>query len=866
VTGPWTPRATYRLQLRGGVDFAAAAALGPYLAALGVDALYLSPPFAAAPGSTHGYDVADPGTLEPALGGREGFARMARALATHGIGVVLDVVPNHMAAHAANPWWADALAWGPRSARAGHFDVDWTAERLILPILGAPYAAALAAREFRVEAEGGALRMAAGGQRLPLTPPSLALALDAAGEGASALALALADATPATAAEPLAALAALGEAALSALAGAVNADADRLHRLHEAQVWRLAHWRLGREAMVYRRFFEVTGLVGVRVEEPPVFDDVHRLTFALLAEGLVRGLRIDHVDGLADPAAYLRRLRAAAGPEVPVWVEKILHPGETLPPEWPVEGTTGYDFVADVAGLLTDPAAAAAFDGAWRAAAPPADAELGPLRDSAKRAILTRNLASELDALTDMAHAVARRRLPSRDIGRDTLRRTIIEMARALPVYRTYVDADGASPADRARIAAMAEAVRAAREVEADEAVDFVAALLALDLEGPEDRAAALRFARRFQQTTGPVTAKAVEDTAFYRYDRLLALNEVGCDPAVFGAPPDALHRALADRARDRPRAMLAGTTHDTKRGEDARARLHALTLDPDRWIAGVARWSRALDAAGVPPRPRGFDWALFQTILGAWPEDLDPGDAAGLAALSARVEAQVVKAAREAKSATSWTRVDEGYEAAARAAAAAALDPARAGALLADLHATCAPFRRAGAILSLGALAIRLAAPGIPDLYQGSEAGDFSLVDPDNRRPVDFAALARRLADDPHPKQALTRDLLQLRAAAPGLFATGACLPLACAPDDAAFAFARRSGASAVAVIVAVRQGAARLAGLRPAGPDTAHVDLAPLADLRPTGAGPRGGARPRTGPLRVALGPEPLVLTFGA
>jgi (1->4)-alpha-D-glucan 1-alpha-D-glucosylmutase len=548
------PTATYRVQLRNGFTLDDAARIAPYVAGLGASHLYLSPIWRATSGSTHGYDVCDHNEIEPEIGGRAAFDRLAAACREAGLGIVLDIVPNHMAASPENPWWTDVLAWGRDSRFSEHFDIDWDAGKLLLPILGDPYVETLEAAEFRAVRDGDGFALELYGRRLPLTPPSWAQILAAGETDLGDAALTLAAAAQGGADSLGETVAALDPAAVDAALAALNADRDARHRLHEAQPYRLAHWRMAREALTYRRFFEVSELVGVRVERPDVFDDVHRLTLELIAEGAVAGLRVDHVDGLRDPGAYLDALRGAVGPDVPIWVEKILHEGEALKPGWPVEGTTGYEFIADMAGLMVDPAGEASLQAGWAAAdAETARRSYGAKVDGAKRFILTHNLATELESLTDLATTVARHQLATRDLGRDTLRRSIIEIARNLPRYRTYVSVAGVDEEDRALIEAAAEAARSGREIENEVGVAFIADLLLLAFDDPEDRATALGFALRFQQVTGPVTAKAVEDTVFYRFNRLIGLNEVGGAPERFGADPAAVHAALAARGASHP-------------------------------------------------------------------------------------------------------------------------------------------------------------------------------------------------------------------------------------------------------------------------------------------------------------------------
>ncbi|MEM8664079.1 MAG: malto-oligosyltrehalose synthase, partial [Pseudomonadota bacterium] len=577
-------RATYRLQLRNGVTFAEAAALAPQLARAGISHVYASPIFRAVAGSTHGYDVADHTVIDPALGGEAGFFAFSSALKAHGLGLILDIVPNHMAAHSDNPWWRDVLRHGPSSRYARHFDIDWTAQTLTLPILGKPYGEALAdgdmARATHPEWGEG---LAVAGQHLPLAPGTEHL--------------------------------------------------SDVHACHEAQPYRVTHWRLARDGLTYRRFFEIAGLVGVRVEEPHVFDDVHRLVQTLVEDGHVSGLRVDHVDGLADPAAYLTRLSTLG---VPVWVEKILGEDEGLPP-WPVVGTTGYEFMAALHAAFVDEAGLAHLSAAYDAIAP---AAYGAMEAAAKHRIATVNLAGEFASLETMARALFASDMSARDHGPDTIRRGLIALSCALPVYRTYITGTP-SEADRGHVEA-ARLAAAIGNLDERRVVDDLAALI---VRGGAEEAP---FVARWQQTTGPLMAKAVEDTLFFRHHRLIALNEVGSHPSA----PLRVHNL--DKALASP-GLATTQTHDTKRGPDARARLYQLTHpDAARW------WDTFWPTVGGGVSP-SWQWALAQMWLGALPLDHDP-------TFKARFCAAVEKSAREAKEDTSWTRHNLAFESMLRA------------------------------------------------------------------------------------------------------------------------------------------------------------------------------------------------------
>ena len=816
------PVATYRLQFRSGMDFRRAAELVPYLEALGVSHLYASPIFQATPGSTHGYDVTDYGAFDSALGGMEDFAQLTAALRQHGIKLILDIVPNHMGASPSNGWWRDVLEWGRDSAYADYFDVDWAAPKLLVPALASSYGRALTEDRFSLayDAETGNCSFKYDALLLPLAPPSYAQIigrLDPAGFGA--LARRFAAATKEDSAQLKSDLAALTEdpavrSAITDAIAAIAADRDAIHALHEHQVWRLVHWRAAREQLTFRRFFEIADLVGVRVERQRVFDDVHGIVLALVAARDVDGLRIDHIDGLADPRRYLDQLQAAAAAEWPLYVvvEKILGPDERLPPEWPVAGTTGYEFIAALASAFTDRQGLAELNDHWEQFAGPTDFPFEITR--AKRDMLLRNLAGELEILKDLALAVADRDPMTRDFGADTTRRALVEFAAALPIYRTYVNVDGPSAEDEAVIAAAVAGAKASREVDDDEAIDFVGRLMRLDFVSPEDQAAALLFVTRFQQTTGAVMAKAVEDTVFYRLNRLIALNEVGGDPDPRQLGLERFHAMMSARRASQPYGLNATATHDTKRGEDSRARLYAVSEMAAEWGDAVARWHGLLAPAiveladGLAPEPQ-IEWLFYQAAAGAWPVDLDLADKAGLADFRGRLTAFMEKAVREAKLRTTWIAPQQTYEEAIRNFVETALDPARSGQFLGDFVSIIKPLTVAGALASLSQTLVKLAAPGIPDIYQGSEVFDLSFVDPDNRRPVDFgirAAMVKSLENcdlgavvegwrSGAMKLHVLKQGLALRRRASALLAEGEYLPLPVEGPEAAsvIAFARR-------------------------------------------------------------------------
>ncbi|MBP2448733.1 malto-oligosyltrehalose synthase [Rhizobium leguminosarum] len=788
------PTATYRIQFRNGMTFDRASDLVPYLKTLGISHLYASPIYTAVSGSTHGYDVTDANEIDPALGGRAGFDRLAESLASAGMGLILDIVPNHMAASPENGWWRDVLAFGRQSAYAGHFDIDWS-EPLTLPQLGQDFEAALAAGELHLALDEthGNFAFAYFETPLPLNPSSygaLANRID------DPVATRMAEAAAVMSGEDFARamrdiLFEGGDRAiLRQKLKDVSSDRDFLKSLHEGQHWRLTHWQEAARHLSYRRFFEVTGLVGTRVEHPPVFEDLHRLTIELVRHGKVQGLRIDHVDGLAEPKAYLERLRAAVGPDTYIVVEKILGPAEVLPENWPVAGTTGYEFIAALSELFIDGGGLRILDEAYRGVSQ----ETGDLEESrrtAKRLMVERNFAGETGRLVSIAAGI----FP--EIKREEIATALSELLIAFPVYRTYGDGGPLAWQDSAVLAATASQVMA--PLDDRRALDHVLKLL----EGKVEGEAAHEFRIRFQQLSGPVMAKATEDTLFYRHNRLLAANEVGGEPAKAPDGPEGFHRRMAQRARLQPHGLSASATHDTKRGEDARARLYALSEGADVFVQAVARW-REMNRPwlkdlpdGAAPEPN-VEWMLYQALAGIWPEDFDRGQTEEL---RERFTEYAVKAVREAKLHTGWIEQDATYEEAVTTYAAALVSPEN-DAFLEDFERVLQPFIAAGYLNSLSQTLLKLTAPGVPDIYQGSEGFDFSLVDPDNRRPVDHARLTAWL-DEAGPiaklqaaalKQRIVGIGLQLRQRHPDLFAGGDYLPLKVTGSrrDHVLAFAR--------------------------------------------------------------------------
>ena len=789
------PDASYRLQLGKDCTFADAAELVPYLSELGVSHVYCSPYLKARHGSAHGYDITDHNAFHPQIGSEVTFRRFVDALGSHGMSHMLDLVSNHMGVGSDdNAWWLDVLESGPAAAHARYFDIDWKPVlgrlrgRVLLPVLGDHYGAVLERGDIRLRfaPQRGVFHIRYGPHYCPLDPGTYGDILDRAalrlGEGATRtglqeLSAAFRTLPPREAQEPnllerrrhdapllrqrLAALCASEEAvceALDAEAAALNgapgdrASFDALHELLQAQAFRLAHWRVAADEINYRRFFDINDLACLRMEEETVFDDVHRLVARLVAAGDLQGLRIDHVDGLYDPRDYTRRLRRFFGGYLVV--EKILANGEQLPGDWSVHGTTGYEFANLVAGLLVDPAGERALTRLYYRFVR-TQPDFDQVLHASKRLVIRSQLSGELTMLANMVDVIAQSDRHTRDFTLNGLRDALAEIAVWFPVYRTYVGREGASLQDRHYVGwAVARAVgRAPAE---DAAVyRFLEGLLLLETASL-DRDPALgerarRFVQRFQQYTGPVMAKALEDTAYYRHNRLVSLNEVGGDPRRFSVTPAAFHRANRERLERLPHCMLAGSTHDSKRSEDVRARLAVLSEMPEAWRKRVFRWRRLtrrfrreLNGRVVPSR--NDEYLFYQSLLGCWPADQPGRDQ--LAELTERMVAYMLKAVREAKLDTSWINPDPDYEDGVEHFVRSVLRPARRNAFLADFRAFQPGVARLGAMNGLSQTLLRLTAPGMPDVYQGNELWRFDLVDPDNRRPVDFARRRRLLEE----------------------------------------------------------------------------------------------------------------------
>jgi len=851
------PRATYRLQFHKGFTFDHAVEIVPYLARLGISHVYASPIQAAAPGSTHGYDIVDHATINPELGGEEGFRRLSDALTAHGLKLLLDIVPNHMGVGGqANGWWLSVLEWGRLSPVAHAFDIDWERPgaqgKLIVPVLGSLYGETLEKGELQLkfDAEEGSFSVWHWEHRLPICPTTYPLILDQAlaafddRENAGEL-LALTEDLHAMSERSsqedpsilpdegehlkrrLAHIAATQTASRKAIDRAlalVNGTQGRpesfnaLHRLLDAQAYRLAYWRVASSDINYRRFFDINNLAGMRVEIPEIFRRTHDLIIRLVNENRVHGLRIDHIDGLADPEGYARALQREVGPGFYVVVEKILEPGETLRP-WPVAGTTGYDTLNLIDGVLVREDAGETFERIYREASGLRD-EYDDLLKQAKTDITQVNFASELEALVSDIKAVADAGRHTRDFTAHALRRALVDIMAAFPVYRSYLGEDRPAPADVELIQSAVDAAKRSSTLPDRSVHDFVAGTLLGEAKAA-DPADLRRFRRRFQQLTGPVMAKSLEDTLFYRYGRLIALNEVGGDPGHFGLTLPAFHEGNRDRAQHWPHAMIATATHDTKRGEDARARLIALSEMPRDWEEALKLWRditspHLTDVDGIAAPDANDQVILLQSLLGAWPLELIEADDAGtLRSFHERMKGYVTKSLREAKRRTSWINPDERYEEAALAFLQAVLDPRNR--VLERLRPLARRLSVLGMLNGLSRTVLKMTLPGVPDIYQGTEFWDFALVDPDNRRPVDYTARAKGLDEEAPAETLLTRwqdgrikqrvlgRLLQDRAEAPALYGFGDYTPLPVEGERAAhlIAFQRRHGTDRLVVIV---------------------------------------------------------------
>ena len=917
-TPAFVPLSTYRLQVHHGFPLSAAREIVPYLARLGADACYTSPYFTACPGSTHGYDVCNHNEISPEVGGAAAHDDFVKTLVSHGMRHVIDFVPNHMGVGTgANSWWNDVLENGPSSRAAIFFDIDWhpvkpeLKAKLLLPILGDQYGQVLERGELQLGFTGSALVVRYFDQELPVNPPEAARIYTRAAEHLQAslgadnpsrnellsIATSLHNLPPYTTTDPermaerhrekeiartrlerLVSEEPLIRQAIETVIAQLNgtpgesSSFDALHDLLEAQAYRLSYWRTASHEINYRRFFDINTLAGLRIEQDEVFEATHRLLARLIGDGKVHGVRIDHPDGLFDPAKYfvmLQRLAAAslhpqtdvdtdhAGRAIYAIAEKILSGGEHLPREWAIHGTTGYNFLNDLNGLFIDASQARRIRRAYAKLTGHTEPFDDVLYES-KRLIMGTAMASELNVLAHSLNRISESNRKSRDFTLDSLRDVITEAVACFPVYRTYVDESGWSTTDRACIErAIARARRRNPAMESSLFDFFREIVLPRDVQDdksevppaherrvgypPVDEAESrerLHFSMKLQQYTGPVHAKGLEDTAFYRYNVLLSVNEVGGDPSRLGRSVQEFHDANAMRAEMWPFEMLATATHDTKLGEDVRARINALSEIPDEWAREVSRWMRIARTQrslvdGDPAPDRADEYRFYQALVGVWPVDLPDDIRSAPQDLVGRLSDYMIKSAKEAKVHTSWLTPNEPYELALRRFVERVLT----GPSGAKMLAAVLPFQRrlaaAGMLNSMSQVALKIGSPGVPDFYQGTELWDFSLVDPDNRRPVDFSHRTRALDDvdgvlasgpqerartisewlhnwkDGRIKLLLTAAGLRLRRELPEVFLGGAYLPLeteVTVPGDV-IAFARvSSSGSESALVVAPR------------------------------------------------------------
>jgi (1->4)-alpha-D-glucan 1-alpha-D-glucosylmutase len=819
------PRATYRIQLSPNFGFDAAAKIVPYLSQLGITHLYCSPCLQATADSTHGYDVVDYHHVDEELGGAAAYKRMGIALQEANMGQILDIVPNHMAITGReNSWWWDVLENGPASRYSDYFDVDWEPPEarlhttILLPVLGDHYGRVLEAGQIKLVREGANFMFRYHDRTFPAAPRSLDnfLAQAAQQSGSDELAF-IADSLSAlpisTTTDPdalqrryrdIGVLKAAIERLIHSqphIAGAVddslvafNTDHDLLHGMLDRQNYRLAFWRAAERDLGYRRFFDISNMIGLRMEDEQVFNDTHTLVLRWLSDGVLDGVRIDHLDGLRDPFAYLTRV-ARAVPHAWVVAEKILQIGERMPEAWPVAGTTGYDFLNRVSGLVIDPASEAqltSFYGEFTGASTDYPAVARECKEFVARDIL----GSELNRLTQLLVEVCEDDRRHRDYTRHELHEVLVAVVARFSVYRTYFRADqtDVNPEDAHHVNEAISLAKANRSDLDPELFDFLHQILLLEVKGTLQT----EFALRFQQFTGPVMAKSLEDTAFYRYNRFIALNEVGGDPSRFGVGLEQFHEACTESQRRWPRGLLATSTHDTKRSEDVRARLAVLSEIPEQWSQAVRRWTELTRVYWSAEPDRNVEYIIYQTLCGAWPISAE------------RMWQYVNKAMREAKLKTSWTKPDEGYERNVRGFVDGILSDRSFVSDLENFVETLIPF---GRINSLAQTLLKLTSPGVPDLYQGTELLDFSLVDPDNRRPVDYELRRSLLSmvecakvgeivkrpEEGATKLWLIHRILTLRKARPALFG-----------PDALYELLRAAGRRANHVVAFMRGGGA--------------------------------------------------------
>jgi (1->4)-alpha-D-glucan 1-alpha-D-glucosylmutase len=911
------PGGTYRLQFNSSFTFRDARKWVAYLAELGITHCYASPYLKARAGSTHGYDISDHNALNPEIGSEDDFDAFVTELHDYGLKQVLDVVPNHMGVAACeNAWWMDVLEHGPSSPYASFFDIDWMplkpdlAHKVLLPILGDQFGKVLEEQQLVLTHCDGAFWIQYHEHRFPIATQSLSSLLnhrieELEGQLGSesphmlefhSILTAIGHLPPRTEtdSEKVNVLRREKEVIKRRLADLQQASVevrsfiernvslfngergdprsfDALDRLLQDQAYRLAHWRVAADEINYRRFFDVNELAAICMENREVFDKSHDLIFKLLAAGRIHGLRIDHPDGLYDPAEYLKRLHethaAHSFGTTPLYVvvEKILEPAERLPETWMVHGTTGYEFLNLVNGLFVDRSHVRDFDRIY-AQFIRHRVSFRDLVYECKKLIMQVSMSSEISVLGHQLDRISEQDRWTRDFTLQSLTDTISEIIACFPVYRTYITESGVLERDRRYIEAAAARVKRKNPAISSYIVDFVRDTLLLKYPDNADepaKAALRRFVGKFQQMTGPVMAKGLEDTAFYIYNRLVSLNEVGGDPDKFGVSLGAFHQHNVERQTHWPYSLLATATHDTKRGEDVRARINVLSEIPREWKTHLFRWSRLnqrrkIMVDGELAPSRNDEYLLYQTLIGTWP--FRPPSGAERQAYAHRIERYMLKATREAKVHTSWISPNEAYEHATKAFLNAILSEKTSRAFLADFMPFAACIAEAGIWNSLSQLLLKLTCPGVPDFYQGAELWDFRLVDPDNRTAVDFALrhemlesllvggsadpnpidLARRLLAQRHDgriKLYVALRSLQCRRRNPDLFTCGSYIPLdACgAKKESLCAFARRhQGVTAITVVPRLSARLTGQVGSPPVGPVWDDTGLVLPAELR--------------------------------
>ena len=877
------PTATYRLQFNKNFTFQQAREIVSYLHRLGISDAYASPYFQAGAESLHGYDITDHNKFNAAIGSREDFEAWVAELHAHGMGQIADFVPNHMGINdPQNVWWQDVLENGPSSLYAPYFDIDWRPlktdlhDKVLLPILGDQYGRVLERGELRVRFDGGSFSLTYFDHVFPIAPGTYRYILELALENLAefreedfyaefqSILTALEYLPRRTETDPerikerarekeiikkrlerRCAEAPQVQRGIEKAVETINGHIgdprsfDRLDELLNAQSYRLAFWRVAAEEINYRRFFDVNDLAAIRVELPEVFDAAHKLLFELVASGAVTGLRIDHPDGLYRPLEYFEKLqmRCAKALRVPLpkdgraiylIVEKILTGEEQLPQNWPVHGTTGYGFANQVAGVLVDHNAEGAISKIFKRFIGHS-LHFGHLVYAKKRLVMRISLANEVNVLGTMVDRLSEQNRWFRDYTLEALARAVRETIACFPVYRTYLEpGKPVSEEDRAVIERAVAAAKRRNPAIEESVFNFLRDLLLFRFPenlDEEQRAAHAEFVLKFQQFTGPITAKGLEDTVFYIYNRLAALNEVGGEPQLFGLSVETFHERNLRRQRDWPASLIATSTHDSKRSEDVRARMLAISEIPPLWGRSLQKWrttnrrfKKQIDDAEAPDA--GEEYLLYQTLLGTWPVDLDGAPVPSVGPkFIARIQRYMAKALKEAKLNTSWIQPNENWDDAMQEFVARILEAGPRNKFLPAFLPVAAEIARLGAINSLAQTVIKLTAPGVPDIYQGTEIWDDSLVDPDNRRPIDYARRREMLTQienvpanelmqcwpDGRIKMRLTQRLLHLRRENPELFREGIYEPInfGGAFADYAIGFVRRHRDRAIIVIV---------------------------------------------------------------